>query len=63
MKKLIFVLCIIPFTAPAIDITAAVKNRTNFDERIASACSGKCGNRGYSELRSVDIQPIDGNDF
>ena len=37
------------------DITHLVKMNTDFDDQIASACAGKCGNQGSSQLDSIVI--------
>ena len=37
------------------DITELVKSNTDFDDQIAAACAGKCGNKGNSQLDSIDI--------
>lgn len=37
------------------DITHLVKMNTDFDDQIAAACAGKCGNQGRSQLDSIII--------
>lgn len=45
------------------DITQLVKSSTDFDDRIAAACAGKCGNRGGSQLDSINITEKDKNRY
>ena len=37
------------------DITHLVKMNTDFDDQVAAACAGKCGNQGRSQLDSIVI--------
>lgn len=49
----------ISFSSFSKNITRQVIEQTTFDEKIAQACSGKCGNRGHSRITSVRINAID----
>lgn len=49
----------ISFSSFSKNITRQVIEQTTFDEKIAQACSGKCGNRGHSRITSVSINAID----
>ena len=56
MKYLFTVIAMLMTTvAAAKDITQLVRLNTDFDDQIAAACAGKCGNRGSSQLDSIDI--------
>lgn len=56
MRKItLLIVLLISGYAYAKDITHQVKVNTDFDEKIAQGCSGKCGNRGYSRLDSINI--------
>ncbi|TNE62489.1 MAG: hypothetical protein EP335_12955 [Alphaproteobacteria bacterium] len=39
------------------DITQLVINHTDYDERIAAACTDVCGNKGWSRLDRVSVAP------
>jgi hypothetical protein len=56
---LAFVLLTISFSSFSKNITRQVIEQTTFDEKIAQACSGKCGNRGHSKITSVSIDAVD----
>ena len=56
MKYLFAVIALLMATVvEAKDITQLVKSNTDFDDQIAAACAGKCGNQGSSQLDSIDI--------
>jgi hypothetical protein len=58
--KFISALILILFLSPlqARDITKKVFRHTNYDERVTSACSGRCGNRGSSQIDSIEVNLI-----
>ena len=65
MKKIIFSIIVATlFTnVQGRDITGLVINNTDFDEKVARACSGKCGNRGWSRLDSISANHISGVNY
>ncbi|MFT5503794.1 MAG: hypothetical protein ACI845_003066 [Gammaproteobacteria bacterium] len=56
ISALILVLVLSPLQAR--DITKKVFRHSNYDERASNACSGRCGNRGWSRIESIEVKLI-----
>lgn len=62
MKRLLAIASLLALpglAAAARDITAQVRAYSSYDEQVAAACTGYCGNRGSSRLDQVLVVPLE----